>query len=173
MIQQVLASSFVWQCPVCHSSYETLYSALTLGDDNSVGFFSAPACVTCGAILCYTPSTNRATIADLALAEILDLAKGVASYYGAYAAADVTTYLTGRSKLSTYVTIPADLTGKTGHLHYQAAQAQYNGPQLAALIKAGFKVFGTDAYVRTIVAKVAAGDEQVRRQLLGSHGLAY
>ena len=172
MIQTVAATAFTWKCPVCHLITETLYSALTIGIEDAVNILQMPVCV-CGTQTHYSLPYQRASMAQLALAEVFSLAKGTASYYGAYTSADVDAILGARVTLSDYVTLPADISGKGGQVHYQAMQRAFNGAQIADIIKTGHLIYGTDAYVRSIIALVAAGDDTTRRRLLGNHGLKY
>ncbi len=145
MITQVKAASFVHECPVCKTQIDTLYSALTLGNDDSALFVPMKNCMTCNAKTCYGSHGQRIILAQLAVAEVLNLAKGVASYYSTWVAADVATALGDRPLLSDYETIPFTIGANGGRIHYASAMQEKSALQLLALALQGYQFYGTES----------------------------
>lgn len=143
-IYQVKTTSVVCICPRCHATTETVWASLTFGNDISVRTFSV-TCGTCGLILQYFLPDQRLTIAQLALAEVFSLAKATASYYGAWVAADITTALGSKKKISDYETLPFLVAEKVGQIHYTSAMLEKNAAQLLEIALQGHVFYGTEA----------------------------
>lgn len=175
MITLIDNTTFTWECESCGASASPLYSAVTLGIADDGDAVNARAmrltCAACGATNTHWLPPCVMDVAALCLYEIFQKAMTAScTIHADYVAADITALLTGKQRLTTWETLPFDPTGKSGHIHFDAALGTVTAANLLELLQEGNKFYGTDSEVEDYIGKITS-DSSLRAIFLKRHGI--